>query len=91
MSRPITIVTWRDAVQHSDGHTTPLHKPAIQRTYGVLLKYDETGISVAGEENVEDGTWRDESFIPGELIVSVETVEFVDDDKTSFHSGHSAS
>jgi len=71
----IVIVDWADAVSHSDGNTRPRHKYAHQRMVGWLLQYDDEGISIAYEYSPEDGSWREEQFIPGNMILKVEELD----------------
>lgn len=71
----VAVVVWDDAVRHSDGSKSPVHQPERQTLVGWLLRYDTSGISVASEYNEEDGSWRDENFIPAGMIVSVHVYE----------------
>lgn len=68
---PIAVVTWLDAVEHSDGSVAPRHAAATQITCGWLLRYDDKGVSIAFEYSDDDGSWRGEAFIPAGMIVSV--------------------
>lgn len=65
------VIVWHDAVEHSDGSGAPRHRPAEQTAIGWILRHDDEGISFAGEYNQKDGTWRNENFIPGGMIIKV--------------------
>ena len=73
--RPLVIVTWNDAVMHSDGDSSAKHVPAVQVTVGWLLLYDKTGITIYQEyEKNSPNEWRNENFIPAGMIVEVQRV-----------------
>lgn len=69
-SKRIVCVTWTDAHGNSfavyEPHEIP-HSPAIVKTYGILLKEDEAGVSVANEL-FEAGGFRGVTFIPRGMI-----------------------
>ena len=76
--RTIVIVTWADAVIHSDGDTKAKHEPSVQVTIGWLLKHDDKGLSLICEyERDSPNEWRAENFIPEGMIVGVEELEYV--------------
>ena len=68
---PIVVVTWHDAVQHSDGGGAPRHQAATQITVGWLLQNDDKGVSLAFEYSDDDGSWRDEAFVPAGMVIDV--------------------
>lgn len=80
MSYPfrIAVVSWDDAVSHSDGSGRPQHKPARQITIGWLLQFDDVGVSIAYEYGEDDQSWREEQFIPAPLVRLVEYLDLVD-------------
>ena len=79
MTYPVVIVTWLDAVRHSDGEGKPRHKPAKQIAVGFQLLYDNNGISIADELSGDgDGTWRGEHYIRACDIESVVELEIED-------------
>jgi hypothetical protein len=56
-----------------ESHEIP-HAAAAVRTYGVLLKEDDAGVSIANEV-FEAGSFRGVTFIPRGMIVSVADVQ----------------
>ena len=75
MNRSLVIVTWRDAVMHSDGDSKAKHVPVVQVTIGWLLHYDMTGISIMCEYSKDSpNEWRSENFIPNGMIVEVQKI-----------------
>lgn len=71
MSTPrVVCVTWTDAHGNAfaiyEAHELP-HAPAIVKTYGVLLREDEAGVSLACEV-FEGGNFRGVTFIPRGMI-----------------------
>lgn len=75
--RPIVCVTWLDA--HGAARSTDVyaigdvpHKSTPVRTYGVLLKHDTDGVSLASEEFPETEECRNYTFIPAGMVLSVE-------------------
>lgn len=70
---PLAQVMWDDAhgsatVQY-EAHEIP-HAPVVITTYGLLLRDDTAGITVAGEF-VADGTFRAVTFIPRGMVRKV--------------------
>ena len=66
----VVCVTWTDAHGNAfaiyEAHELP-HAPAIVRTYGVLLREDDAGVSIANEV-FEGGNFRGVTFIPKGMI-----------------------
>ena len=75
----IVIVTWFDAVRHSDGEGAPRHVPAKQIAIGWQIKRDDKGISLCDELSAADGSWRGEHFIRDCDIESIVELEVVDE------------
>lgn len=72
--KTLVAVIWRDAHgSATEVHTVADldHKPMMMTTYGCLLLHDKVGISVANEWCGKD-EWRGVTFVPAELIESVE-------------------
>jgi hypothetical protein len=46
------------------------HMPVEVTSYGILLKMDEVGVSIASEK-CDDSTWRGYSFVPAGMLVKV--------------------
>lgn len=72
---PIVRVVWKDA--HGVAGTTALaiheipHGGIKITSYGLLLRRDEAGVSIASEV-CEDGTYRGYTFIPAGMLLDVE-------------------
>ena len=66
----VVCVTWTDAHGNAfaiyEAHELP-HAPAIVKTYGVLLREDDAGVSLASEV-FEGGNYRGVTFIPKGMI-----------------------
>lgn len=76
MDKPLVKVTWYDS--HSSatteyGENDYPHEAAVVITYGLLLRNDEVGVSVANEL-LDQTTYRGFTFIPASLLVKVEPV-----------------
>lgn len=73
----VVCVAWNDAHGNTfttyEAHEIP-HAPAVVRTYGLLLREDETGVSIANEV-FETGGYRGVTFIPKGMIKSIEDVK----------------
>jgi hypothetical protein len=72
---PLVALTWLDAhgsISPSEVHEIP-HAPIKITTYGLLMRDDEAGVSVANEA-CHDGTYRGVTFVPRGMVVSVEPV-----------------
>ena len=82
-------VTWRDA--HGVGttayseHEIP-HKAVEICTFGWELRTDTVGVSLVNEI-CADGTFRGYTFIPAELVVSVEPIPVGKTRKAAARSG----
>lgn len=72
---PVAVVSWNDAVEHSDGADSARHSPAIQVTVGWLLQDDSAGVTLAFEYNEDDTGWRGEQFIPRGIIRAIDYVK----------------
>ena len=76
-SFPLVSVEWSDA--HSVSGTTAMslheipHAAIAVTTYGLLLRQDEIGVTVANEV-CADGTYRGITFVPASLLLRVEVV-----------------
>jgi hypothetical protein len=72
----VVCVTWTDAHGNAfsvyESHEIP-HCAAAVRTYGVLLREDDTGVSIANEV-FEAGSFRGVTFIPRGMIKEVADV-----------------
>ena len=70
-------VTWLDA--HGIVGTTALalheipHGGIVITSYGLLLRHDEQGVSIASEM-CADGTYRGYTFVPAGMLVEVEPI-----------------
>lgn len=75
--KKLVAVTWQDAhgsaVSAYAEHEIP-HAAIVVTTYGLVLREDDAGISVANEV-CEDGTYRGVTFIPRGMIVKVAPVK----------------
>lgn len=77
MSKPrVVCVSWCDAHGNAlsvyESHEIP-HAPALVKTYGVLLREDDAGITIANEV-FEAGSFRGVTFIPRGMIQAVTDV-----------------
>jgi hypothetical protein len=50
------------------------HMPVLVESYGILLKMDEIGVSIASEK-CDDSTYRGYSFVPAGMLVKVEPLK----------------
>lgn len=71
------VVHWNDTVSHmdDDGSGKPRHEPARQVTIGWLLRHDHKGVSLAFELGADATDWREEQFVPNEVITKIEILE----------------
>jgi hypothetical protein len=71
-------VVWNDAHGSSANVTYDIdeipHLPVECISYGLLLKYDSIGVSIASEK-CDDSTYRGYSFVPAGMLVRVEPVK----------------
>ena len=71
-------IFWEDAHGSAANVTYSIeelpHAPILVESYGILLKQDETGVSIASEKCDKD-CWRGYSFIPAKMILKVEPVK----------------
>ena len=70
--RHLVAVRWRDAhgssLSEFAEHEIP-HRAYIWTTYGLLMRDDDEGISVASE--VSEGSYRGVTFVPRQMIIEV--------------------
>lgn len=73
LEQPLVALVWKDAhataTSAYSAHEIP-HAPIIITTYGLLLRQDEAGVSVASEI-CADGTYRGVTFVPTEIVQEV--------------------
>jgi hypothetical protein len=75
----IVEVTWEDAWQSGfeeftlDQLQEDEHGPIVQRSTGYVVKHDDVGIMLVGDQD-EDGGLHRAMFIPAGMIVSVKTL-----------------
>lgn len=82
MAYQFVVVLWDDAwIDATEPKTIAdvdqEHKPLVVKTFGWLLKEDETGVSLASErylDNAEHDVFRAKTFIPRQMIKSVTPV-----------------
>ena len=66
----IVAVSWNDAhfnTDEVDGSDTT-HRPWVYVTAGILVKSDETGVTIAQDEG-EDGKYRGRTFVPRAMVI----------------------
>lgn len=77
MKPPLVALRWKDAhgtaVDACAIHEIP-HAAIEITTYGLLLRQDEAGVSIASEE-CKDGTYRGITFVPASLVVEIRPVK----------------
>lgn len=71
----LVAVTWDDAHHSLEEYTAEevgrnFHKPARTTNYGLLIKQDDTGVTLTSEEDT-DGDLRHVFYIPAKMIVEV--------------------
>jgi hypothetical protein len=70
--RHLVAVRWRDAhgssLSEFAEHEIP-HHAYIWTTYGLLMRDDDEGISIASE--VSEGSYRGVTFVPRQMIIEV--------------------
>lgn len=77
MAEPVVKVVWKDA--HGVSGTTSLSIHEIPHggikitSYGLLLRQDLEGVSIASEI-CEDGTYRGYTFVPAGMLISVDPI-----------------
>lgn len=82
--KPFVAVTWRDP--HGTGKTSCLfehelpHSCILITTYGWLMRQDDKGVSLVGEI-IGDASMRDYTFVPAELIDTIENIPLRDERK----------
>lgn len=66
----VVAVSWNDAhYDHSEVDATEtVHRPWVYVTVGVLVKSDETGVTVAQDQG-EDGKFRGRTFVPRGMVI----------------------
>jgi len=76
-NKPLVALIWMDA--HSPAYETEVtseeveHKPMPIVTFGILLKDDTSGVSVASEQTGPD-TYRGHTFVPRGMVTSVTVI-----------------
>jgi len=76
--KPLVAVTWLDAHGGSPeifSETEIPHEPAVVTTYGLLLREDPQGVSIANEE-FEGGLYRGHTFVPSALVVTIRHIRY---------------
>lgn len=75
--KKLVAVTWNDAHGSATSayaeHEIP-HAPIVIVTYGLLLRDDEAGVTIANEV-CDDSTYRGVTFVPRGMIVKVTPVK----------------
>lgn len=69
----LVALKWNDAhgsATESYSENDIPHEPLLMTTYGLLLRDDDVGVSVANEE-CGDGTYRGYTFVPRPLVVEL--------------------
>lgn len=70
--RHLVAVKWRDAhgsaLSEFAEHEIP-HRAYIWTTYGLLMRDDDEGISIASE--VSEGSYRGVTFVPRQMVIEV--------------------
>lgn len=69
----LAVVVWADAHHSLDEYSVEevdqsFHKAAIETNYGLLIRSDDQGVTLAMEEGV-DGRFRHTFFIPRAMII----------------------
>lgn len=79
--KTLVCVYWLDAHSSATRAFTEenvLHKTAPMETYGLLIKDDEAGVSIANETYMDDienvQTYRGHTFIPRGMVVRVDVL-----------------
>ncbi len=80
--KPFVAVVWNDAKGAAVGELTEeevlrdWHQPQQITTYGLLIRQDDIGVTIAAEITGTDPiTYRGLSFIPAAIVVSVADVK----------------
>lgn len=77
MLKELVRVTWLDAHGSAANVVYDIdeipHAPIECTSYGILLKDDEVGVSIASEQ-VDVDTYRGYSFVPRGMLVKIEPV-----------------
>ena len=69
---PLVIIKWDDAVVHTgEREGPPKHTPAKQVSIGWLMVHNDKGVTYCSEYSEDDGSYRDENFIPAGMITEV--------------------
>jgi len=73
--RPLVILRWDDAHAYdSEMEESEINHQAIPiTTYGLLLRDDEIGVSIANEQTSET-TYRGHTFVPRAMVRSVQVL-----------------
>lgn len=73
-TKPLARVRWSDAHGNTlttyEAHEVP-HAPALVDTFGVVIRQDAIGITIASEV-FEAGSFRGVTFIPAAMVVEIQ-------------------
>ena len=75
-TRPLVCLIWDDAHMSLDEWTpteidSDFHKPERVKTFGLLVRSDDTGVTLAMEEGATDGKFRHTMFVPKAMVVEM--------------------
>lgn len=75
-SSPLVCVIWDDAHMSLDEYTQDeitrdMHKPSRVRSFGLMVRHDATGVTLATDEGEADQKFRKVNFIPAGMIVEI--------------------
>lgn len=76
MKQPLVEVLWDDAHMSLDEYTAEeaerdIHRPEQVKSYGLLVREDERGVTIAMDIGVSDGKYRKLTFIPKGMVIKV--------------------
>jgi len=74
--KQLVAVVWKDAHGGSSeifNENEIPHEPTMVTTYGLLLRQDDTGVSIANEV-IESGQYRGHTFVPSPLVVEIRII-----------------
>lgn len=75
-TRPLVCLIWDDAHMSLDEWTpteidSDFHKPERVKTFGLLVRSDDRGVTLAMEEGATDGKFRHTMFVPKAMVVEM--------------------
>ncbi len=75
-TRPLVCLVWDDAHMSLDEWTpteidSDFHKPQRVKTFGLLVRSDDAGVTLAMEEGATDGKFRHTMFVPRAMVVEL--------------------